>query len=109
MLPLAEEQLCHELVVGLVGQERVFQVVVNDASRLRAPFVGADAKRLGELHGPELGELRTSQQAVDQLCTLGRIFRTEELDCFGLRWQQANRIEINAAQKVLVARQRRRA
>ena len=108
MRALAQQQLGDELIVRLVREERAFQVFVDNPRRLRTRLARSGAEQFRELHGPEFGELGPRQQPVDQLRSLDRVARFQELLRFLLRRKNADRVEINAAQKVFVACETRR-
>ena len=68
-------------------------------------MVGANLQQLAPLHHPQLDELLTRQQLIDQLFALGRIGVGHELLGFGGRRQHAANIEAHAANELRIAAQ----
>ena len=102
------EQLAGELVVGLVGGEAVVDPLVVDGDGLGPDadrVLALDAQQVAPLERPEIVELVAGEQAVDQLGAVG--FRQEGAGFVG-GGQDADHVEVDAAQEDLVGGQGRR-
>ena len=65
-------------------------------------------KHLGPLHHPDVAELLAREQRVDELLALLRVGVGQELLALGRRRQQADQVDVDAAEEHLVGADVRR-
>ena len=94
-----------KLVVRLVLAERLADVVVNDSRALGSRFARSGAKQLCKLQRPDIGELATLKQTVDQASTrfCGSV-ESRKLLLSASVGRSPKIIEIDAAKKLAVIR-----
>ena len=87
----------------------LLQPVVIEQHRLVADVVGRlDLQQFGPLQHPQFGELLAAEQFVDQLLALVRRLVVHEAVVLLRRRQQADDVDVDAAQERLVGAQLRR-
>ena len=99
------EQFAGELVVGLVGGQAVVDPLVVDGHRLGPDADGVlalDAEQVAPLERPEIVEFVAGEEAVDEL---GAVGLRQERARFGGGGQDADHVEVDAAQEGLVGGQ----
>ena len=112
--PSSDEQLGRELVQRAVLRHLVLhpggvrEHRLRVAAVLRVLVVRPDAEQLAPLHRPHVHELGPLQQCVDQCLALLRVLVREERVELLARRRQADQVEVNAAQELLVGTEVRR-
>src|SRR5205823_4369814 len=102
---LAHQKLANHLVVRYVPANLVAEPTRVRPSAFLSSFVVARAEHVGKTHGPKVSALRAIKKIVDYPRPFPWINGTHKGGDFFKRRRNANRIQIHAAQELLIGRE----